>query len=76
MEKLINELLNDENGISEEAFNALVEYLEDLSNGQGFNDGAEAIDIIHDEGVKAEKLLAEVKRADATDGRFYYPSEG
>lgn len=74
MEKLINALLTQDDGISEEAFNALVEYLEELSNGQGFNDGAEAIDLIHNEGVMAERLLNMLKRADATDGRFYFSS--
>ena len=54
MEKLIGALLNDENGICEEAYNALVEYLEKTNK---------------------QKLLAWVKRADATDGRFYFPSE-
>lgn len=71
MEKLVNALLTQEDGISEEAFNALHDYLEELSNGQGFNDGAEAIDLIHNEGVNAERLLDTLKRADATDGRFY-----
>ena len=54
MEKLIGALLNDENGICEEAYNALVEYLETA----GMSD-----------------MLAWVKRADATDGRFYFPAE-
>jgi len=71
MEKLINALLTQDDGISEEAFNALYEYLEELSNGQGYND-ADACDIIHNEGELAAKLLEQIKRADATDGRFYF----
>ncbi len=50
MEKLIRALLTDENGICEEAFNALYEHVEQS----------------HPE------LLALVKSASATDGRFYF----
>lgn len=61
MRKLIYALLTDENGISEKAYNALVEYLEDMVKFTG-GTHAEWVD-----------MLAEVKRADATDGRFYFP---
>lgn len=76
MEKLINALLNDENGISEEAYNALVEFLGNMADGKDFggsDGGAGALKVVHSEGERAEKLLAQVKLANATDGRFYYP---
>lgn len=65
MEKLINALLKDENGISEEAYNALVDHLTPLSY---CPIGAEKS---YPESVDAKKALALLKCADATDGRFY-----
>jgi len=61
MEKLINALLNDDNGISEEAYDALVEVLEHL-----------ALAPYTTYGAQAQRLLKDIKRADATDGRFYF----
>lgn len=63
MEKLINALLDDDNGISEEAYNSLVALLEHLSLNPHSTLGNEA-----------KKLLPIVKMAYATDGRFYFPS--
>lgn len=63
MQKLIEALLRDENGISEAAYNALVEWLEELTLFPN------AI------GREATDVLVIVKRADATDGRFYLPSD-
>lgn len=54
MKKLIEALLKDENGISEEAFNALYDFVEDMGNTD-----------------QRDHLLAILKCADATDGRFY-----
>lgn len=65
MEKLINALLTQENGISEEAFNALYEYLEELSD---MDDNPSAYGIR----TNARAMLDTLKRADATDGRFYF----
>lgn len=64
MERLINALLNDEHGISEEAYNALADYLCFMANTQ---DRFCMADL-----RLAQRLLPEVKRANATDGRFYY----
>lgn len=65
MEKLINALLNDDHGISENAYNALVVVLEHLALAQHTTFGHEA-----------KQLLAQVKLAEATDGRFYFPYHG
>jgi len=59
MEKLIRALLTDENGICEEAFNALYEYLETAAYQKMT-------------AREANRLLALVKSASATDGRFYF----
>jgi hypothetical protein len=59
MENLIEALLTDENGISEQAYEALVEFVQ----------GEMSIDYI-----EREALLYRLKCADATDGRFYFPS--
>lgn len=74
MEKLINALLNDDNGISEEAFNALVEHLEMLAESVDFDQGPEAIDIVVSEAKQAIRLRELLRQADATDGRFYFSS--
>lgn len=75
MEKLVNALLNDDHGISEEAYNALVERLEEMAMGRNFrkDHAPNALKIVQVEGKVARKLLAKVKQADATDGRFYFP---
>ena len=74
MEKLINALLTQEDGISQEAFNALYEYLETLAESDGFDQGPEAIDIVNSEAKMGKRLLEMLKRAYATDGRFYFAS--
>ena len=76
MEKLINALLNDENGISETAYDALCKYLAEVSAVKpDFDDGAIAISLVFEEAKEAKALLKLVKSADATDGRFYFSSE-
>ena len=67
MEKLIEALLNDDHGISEEAYNALVEYLRDGINFNYPHSDLDQMENMH--------LLRRVQRADATDGRFYFASE-
>lgn len=62
MNTLIESLLNDEHGISEQSYNLLVAWLEDQCCYNGIR------------GYEAGILLAKVRRADATDGRFYFPS--
>lgn len=54
LKQLIDALLTDENGISEEAYNALLDYLENIGTSE---------------------LTDYVKKADATDGRFYFASD-
>lgn len=60
MEELINALLYDEHGISERAYCALVEHLEDVALEASVDGG------------KARELLIRVREASATDGRFYF----
>ena len=66
MKKLIEALLNDPNGISEEAYMALVAMLEVLSL------QASETNII---GREAADMLERVKNCDATDGRFYFAED-
>jgi hypothetical protein len=61
MKKLIDALLNDDHGISEDAYNALLQYLDDV---------AYSGDFVSPQYVK---YIEYVKKADATDGRFYFP---
>lgn len=65
---LIEALLNDDHGISEKAYNALVEYLE---NGINWNYPDEECD-----SEETTSLLIRVQQAEATDGRFYFPYHG
>lgn len=74
MEKLIEALLTDENGISEESFNALFEHLEEVSGGADIGDGNVAVEILNRDGEKVRRMLEMIRRADATDGRFYLTS--
>ena len=57
MKELINALLTDENGISEEAYHALLVTIESRLDLDAF---------------ERDKLMKLVKSADATDGRFYF----
>lgn len=61
MERLIHALLADDNGISDTAFEALFEYVEDTYAGK--------------DPINYEIYRGMLRRADATDGRFYYPSD-
>ena len=49
---LIEALLTDDNGVSEEAYDRLVEFFSSLDE---------------------PKLVDWIRKADATDGRFYFP---
>lgn len=64
MEKLIDALLSDENGISEEAYNILYEYLEFV------RDTRDRFTLA-DQRIAIE-CLSKLCLADATDGRFYF----
>lgn len=59
MYQLFKSLLSDENGISEESYNLMYDYVDMLGN-----------EFQSEEARKLRKMLSVV---DATDGRFYLP---
>lgn len=61
--ELIDALLKDDNGISERAYYALIEFLRTDVAYNAFG------------GFERDCLLAYVRLADATDGRFYFSEE-
>lgn len=63
MKQLIEALLFDDHGISEEAYNALLDFLRSMDHNKS---NLEAL------GADADGLYKYVITADATDGRFYF----
>ena len=64
MEKLIKALLNDDNGISEDAYHELLDFLATWFD-------PKVSDAEHMR-ANSQRLYDLVRNADATDGRFYF----
>lgn len=67
MDKLIEALLKDENGISEDAYHELLDFL-----ASWFDPSVARAEQMR---ANAQRLYDHVRSCDATDGRFYFPQE-
>lgn len=68
MKELIEALLKDENGISEDAYHALLDYLATWFD--------PSVARAEEQRKEAQALYDYARSCDATDGRFYLPEDG